>query len=183
MNIQGRIFEVLAAKASATAAVRVTPEFEQAVLALHGSRGKVLATVDPVFDGHARLLRAPRRSRTWGSRDHWPRRLPRRVLDQRQDARSPRDARTRTAHWPEDGHRGHLASGFRPSPAQRHRSGHGHNKRAVSARSHAVGEYGGHAGNRGCHRFGADGIEGLLQTRLRTATPWRLSRSRRSLGQ
>ena len=44
MNIQGRISEVLAAEAAAIAAVRVTPEFEQAVRALHGSRGKVLAT-------------------------------------------------------------------------------------------------------------------------------------------
>lgn len=44
MNIQSRISEVLAAEAAAIAAVQVTPEFEQAVRALHASSGKVLAT-------------------------------------------------------------------------------------------------------------------------------------------
>jgi arabinose-5-phosphate isomerase len=44
MNIQSRIAEILAAEAAAIAAVRVTPAFEQAVLALRDSRGKVLTT-------------------------------------------------------------------------------------------------------------------------------------------
>jgi arabinose-5-phosphate isomerase len=44
MNIQGRISEILAAEAAAISAVRVTSEFEQAVLALRDSTGKVLAT-------------------------------------------------------------------------------------------------------------------------------------------
>jgi arabinose-5-phosphate isomerase len=44
MNIQSRIAEILAAEAAAIAAVRVTAEFEQAVLALRDSKGKVLTT-------------------------------------------------------------------------------------------------------------------------------------------
>lgn len=44
MNIQGRIAEILAAEAAAITAVRVTPAFEQAVLALRDSKGKVLTT-------------------------------------------------------------------------------------------------------------------------------------------
>jgi arabinose-5-phosphate isomerase len=44
MNIQTRIAEILAAEAAAIAAVRVTPAFEQAVLALRDSKGKVLTT-------------------------------------------------------------------------------------------------------------------------------------------
>jgi arabinose-5-phosphate isomerase len=44
MDIQSRIAAVLAAEAAAIAAVRVTPAFEQAVLALRDSRGKVLTT-------------------------------------------------------------------------------------------------------------------------------------------
>ena len=44
MNIQNRITEILAAEAAAIAAVRVTPEFERAVLALRDSPGKVLTT-------------------------------------------------------------------------------------------------------------------------------------------
>lgn len=44
MNIQSRIAEILAAEAAAIAAVRVTPAFEQAVLALRDSKGKVLTT-------------------------------------------------------------------------------------------------------------------------------------------
>ena len=44
MNIQKRISEILAAEAAAIAAVRVTPEFERAVLALRDSTGKVLTT-------------------------------------------------------------------------------------------------------------------------------------------
>jgi arabinose-5-phosphate isomerase len=44
MNIQQRISDVLAAEAAAIAAVRVSAEFEQAVLALRDSRGKVLST-------------------------------------------------------------------------------------------------------------------------------------------
>jgi arabinose-5-phosphate isomerase len=44
MDIQSRIAEILAAEAAAIAAVRVTPAFEQAVLALRDSKGKVLTT-------------------------------------------------------------------------------------------------------------------------------------------
>jgi arabinose-5-phosphate isomerase len=44
MNIQDRIAAVLAAEAAAIAAVRVTPEFERAVLALRDAPGKVLTT-------------------------------------------------------------------------------------------------------------------------------------------
>jgi arabinose-5-phosphate isomerase len=44
MNIQQRIAEILAAEAAAISAVRVTPEFERAVLALRDSAGKVLTT-------------------------------------------------------------------------------------------------------------------------------------------
>jgi arabinose-5-phosphate isomerase len=44
MNIQTRIAEILAAEAAAIAAVRVTPAFEQAALALRDSKGKVLTT-------------------------------------------------------------------------------------------------------------------------------------------
>jgi arabinose-5-phosphate isomerase len=44
MNIQTRIAEILAAEAAAIAAVRVTPAFEQAVVALRDSKGKVLTT-------------------------------------------------------------------------------------------------------------------------------------------
>ena len=44
MNIQCRISEILAAEAAAIAAVRVTPAFEEAVLALRNSTGKVLTT-------------------------------------------------------------------------------------------------------------------------------------------
>lgn len=44
MNIQGRIAEILAAEAAAIMAVRVTAEFERAVLALRDSTGKVLTT-------------------------------------------------------------------------------------------------------------------------------------------
>jgi len=44
VNIQRRIAEILAAEAAAIAAVRVTPAFEQAVLALRDSKGKVLTT-------------------------------------------------------------------------------------------------------------------------------------------
>ena len=44
MDIQRRIGEVLAAEAAAIAALRVTPEFEQAVLALREAPGKVLTT-------------------------------------------------------------------------------------------------------------------------------------------
>jgi len=44
MNIQSRIAGILAAEAAAIAAVRVTPAFEEAVLALRDSRGKVLTT-------------------------------------------------------------------------------------------------------------------------------------------
>jgi arabinose-5-phosphate isomerase len=43
-NIQERIGEILAAEAAAIAAVRVTPDFERATLALRDSRGKVLTT-------------------------------------------------------------------------------------------------------------------------------------------
>jgi arabinose-5-phosphate isomerase len=44
MNIQGRIADILAAEAAAIRAVRVTVEFEKAVLALRDSTGKVLTT-------------------------------------------------------------------------------------------------------------------------------------------
>lgn len=44
MNIQQRIAEILAAEAAAITAIRVTPEFERAVLALRDSKGKVLTT-------------------------------------------------------------------------------------------------------------------------------------------
>lgn len=44
MDIQKRISDVLAAEAAAISAVRVTPEFEQAVRALHESTGKILTT-------------------------------------------------------------------------------------------------------------------------------------------
>jgi len=44
MSIQQRIAEILAAEAAAITAVRVTPEFERAVLALRDSKGKVLTT-------------------------------------------------------------------------------------------------------------------------------------------
>ena len=42
MNIQKRISEIMAAEAGAIAAVKVTPDFEKAVLALQDGRGKVL---------------------------------------------------------------------------------------------------------------------------------------------
>jgi len=44
MNIKQRVTEILAAEAAAIAAVRVTPEFERAVLILRDSKGKVLTT-------------------------------------------------------------------------------------------------------------------------------------------
>ena len=44
MDSQNRISQVLEAEAAAIAAVRVTPAFEHAVLALRDSRGKVLTT-------------------------------------------------------------------------------------------------------------------------------------------
>jgi arabinose-5-phosphate isomerase len=44
MDIQQRVGEVLAAEAAAIAAVRVTPAFEQAIVALRDSTGKVLTT-------------------------------------------------------------------------------------------------------------------------------------------
>jgi arabinose-5-phosphate isomerase len=44
MDIRSRISDILAAEAAAIAAVRVTPAFEQAVLALRDSKGKVLTT-------------------------------------------------------------------------------------------------------------------------------------------
>jgi arabinose-5-phosphate isomerase len=44
MNISRRISEILAAEAAAIAAVRVTPEFERAVVTLRDSPGKVLST-------------------------------------------------------------------------------------------------------------------------------------------
>jgi arabinose-5-phosphate isomerase len=44
MNIRGRISEILTAEAAAILAVRVTVEFEEAVLALRDSPGKVLTT-------------------------------------------------------------------------------------------------------------------------------------------
>jgi arabinose-5-phosphate isomerase len=44
MNLQERIAEVLAREAAAIAAVKVTPAFEAAVLALRDCRGKVLTT-------------------------------------------------------------------------------------------------------------------------------------------
>ena len=44
MSIQQRVTEILAAEAAAIAAVRVTPEFERAVLVLRDSQGKVLTT-------------------------------------------------------------------------------------------------------------------------------------------
>jgi arabinose-5-phosphate isomerase len=44
MSIQSRISEILAAEAAAIAAVRVTRAFEQAVLTLRDSTGKVLTT-------------------------------------------------------------------------------------------------------------------------------------------
>ena len=44
MSIQSRISEILAVDAAANAAVRVTPAFEQAVLTLRDSTGKVLTT-------------------------------------------------------------------------------------------------------------------------------------------
>lgn len=44
MNIQNRIAEVLAAEAAAISAVRVTEDFERAVLALRDAPGKVLTT-------------------------------------------------------------------------------------------------------------------------------------------
>src|SRR5262245_21153505 len=44
MNIQNRIAQILVAEAAAIAAVRVTTQFEQAVLALRDSPGKVLTT-------------------------------------------------------------------------------------------------------------------------------------------
>jgi len=44
MSIQQRIAEILAAEAAAITAIRVTPEFERAVLALLDSKGKVLTT-------------------------------------------------------------------------------------------------------------------------------------------
>jgi len=44
MNIQERIAAIMAAEAKAIADVRVTPEFERAVVALRDSRGKVLTT-------------------------------------------------------------------------------------------------------------------------------------------
>ncbi len=42
MNIAGRIADILAAEAAAISAIRVTPEFERAVLALRDCPGKVL---------------------------------------------------------------------------------------------------------------------------------------------
>lgn len=44
LNIQSRISEILAAEAKAIESLQVTPEFEQAVLALRDSQGKVLTT-------------------------------------------------------------------------------------------------------------------------------------------
>lgn len=44
MNIQQRIAEILKCEAAAISAVRVTPEFEKAVLALKNASGKVLTT-------------------------------------------------------------------------------------------------------------------------------------------
>ena len=44
MNIQQRIADVLQQEAAAIRAVRVTPDFERAVLALRDGKGKVLAT-------------------------------------------------------------------------------------------------------------------------------------------
>jgi arabinose-5-phosphate isomerase len=44
MDIRNRIADILAAEAAAIAAVRVTPAFEEAVLALRDSKGKVLTT-------------------------------------------------------------------------------------------------------------------------------------------
>ena len=44
MSIQQRIAEILAAEAASITAIRVTPEFERAVLALRDSKGKVLTT-------------------------------------------------------------------------------------------------------------------------------------------
>jgi arabinose-5-phosphate isomerase len=44
MSIQQRIAEILAAEAAAITAIRVTPEFERAVLALRDSKGNVLTT-------------------------------------------------------------------------------------------------------------------------------------------
>ncbi len=44
MNVKKRIAEILAAEAAAISAVRVTPEFEQALYALRDSQGKVLTT-------------------------------------------------------------------------------------------------------------------------------------------
>jgi arabinose-5-phosphate isomerase len=44
MNIQRRIAEILAAEAAVIVAVRITPEFEQAVRALRDTSGKVLTT-------------------------------------------------------------------------------------------------------------------------------------------
>jgi arabinose-5-phosphate isomerase len=44
MNIEQRIADILAAEAAAIAAIRVTPEFERAVVALRDARGKVLTT-------------------------------------------------------------------------------------------------------------------------------------------
>src|SRR5262245_56458649 len=43
-DIQARIADVLAREAAAIASVRVTPAFEQAVLALHNCSSKVLTT-------------------------------------------------------------------------------------------------------------------------------------------
>jgi arabinose-5-phosphate isomerase len=44
MNIQGRIAEILAAEAAAILSIRVTPEFERALLALRDCPGKVLTS-------------------------------------------------------------------------------------------------------------------------------------------
>lgn len=44
MNIQRRIAEIIACEAAAIAAVKVTPSFETAVLALRDCKGKVLTT-------------------------------------------------------------------------------------------------------------------------------------------
>jgi arabinose-5-phosphate isomerase len=44
MNIRQRIADIMAAEAAAILAVQVSGEFEQAVLALRDSRGKVLTT-------------------------------------------------------------------------------------------------------------------------------------------
>lgn len=44
MDIRNRIADILAAEAAAIAAVRVTPAFEHAVVALRDSKGKVLTT-------------------------------------------------------------------------------------------------------------------------------------------